>query len=182
MLPGQSRGGHIMAPPCPADPLLCPLQAWPARLTHSASSTARRAHGVSNCVPTAPSLALPGVGAPVLPWAFFSTPPSPPTAAGIKVKCMGSPGHGSRFISNTAAEKMVREGLHPAQPPTCPGAAGHLPAGLVLTCCPSLPSTKSSPPSWPSGRARSRGRRRAAGWLWLQFGPRRGSLGSQARL
>ncbi|KAL2299683.1 hypothetical protein Nmel_012528 [Mimus melanotis] len=24
----------------------------------------------------------------------------------IKVKCMGSPGHGSRFISNTAAEKM----------------------------------------------------------------------------
>ncbi|XP_064310042.1 aminoacylase-1 isoform X4 [Phalacrocorax carbo] len=25
---------------------------------------------------------------------------------GIKVKCMGSPGHGSRFISNTAAEKM----------------------------------------------------------------------------
>ncbi|XP_064012672.1 aminoacylase-1 isoform X2 [Pogoniulus pusillus] len=25
---------------------------------------------------------------------------------GIKVKCVGSPGHGSRFISNTAAEKM----------------------------------------------------------------------------
>uniref|UniRef100_A0A8C9FJ78 N-acyl-aliphatic-L-amino acid amidohydrolase n=1 Tax=Pavo cristatus TaxID=9049 RepID=A0A8C9FJ78_PAVCR len=27
----------------------------------------------------------------------------------IKVKCMGSPGHGSRFITNTAAEKLVRE-------------------------------------------------------------------------
>ncbi|XP_009078004.1 PREDICTED: aminoacylase-1 isoform X2 [Acanthisitta chloris] len=27
----------------------------------------------------------------------------------IKVKCMGSPGHGSRFITNTAAEKMAFE-------------------------------------------------------------------------
>lgn len=31
------------------------------------------------------------------------------TFAGIKVKVEGNPGHGSRFIENTAAEKMVRQ-------------------------------------------------------------------------
>uniref|UniRef100_A0A8C3UM81 N-acyl-aliphatic-L-amino acid amidohydrolase n=1 Tax=Catharus ustulatus TaxID=91951 RepID=A0A8C3UM81_CATUS len=58
------------------------------------------------CVFSALSLAPLGAGALMLPQAFFSTLPSTSTAAGIKVKCMGSPGHGSRFISNTAAEKM----------------------------------------------------------------------------
>lgn len=72
---------------------------------------------MSICVFTALSLAPLGAGALMLPQAFFSTLPSTSTAAGIKVKCMGSPGHGSRFISNTAAEKMVREVAHPVHPP-----------------------------------------------------------------
>lgn len=121
--------GHIMAPPCPTDPCLCPPQAWPAHLTPSVSSMARRAHGVSICVSIALSLALLGAGALVLSQAFCSTLPSTPAAAGIKVKCMGSPGHGSRFISNTAAEKMVREGVHPVHPPCCPGLPGPCPWG-----------------------------------------------------
>ncbi|NXJ32114.1 ACY1 protein, partial [Ciconia maguari] len=58
--------------------------------------------------------ALSGCWALVPPRAFCSTPPSPPAAAGIKVKCVGSPGHGSRFISNTAAEKL---GDSPLRPP-----------------------------------------------------------------
>lgn len=34
-----------------------------------------------------------------------STPPS--LSPGITVHCPGSPGHGSRFVENTAAEKLV---------------------------------------------------------------------------
>lgn len=102
---------------------------------------------MSICVSTALTLAVLGSGALMLSQAFCLTLPSMPTAAGIKVKCMGSPGHGSRFISNTAAEKMVREGVPPVHPSCLPWAARQLPMGLVLTCCPSLPSTKSSTPS-----------------------------------
>lgn len=80
---------------------------------------------MSVCAPTALSLALLSAGAPMLSQALCSTLPSPPPAAGIKVKCMGSPGHGSRFISNTAAEKMVREGT-PCAPPE-PALAAHGP-------------------------------------------------------
>lgn len=138
MLPGQNREGLT----CPADPHLCPPQAWPARPTPSASFTARRARGVSNCVPTAPSLALLGAGALVPPWAFCSTLPSPPAAAGIKVKCVGSPGHGSRFISNTAAEKMVREGVHSAHTPCLPWGCQVPATGLVLTPLPFPPQHK----------------------------------------
>lgn len=143
MLPGQSRGGHVVASLCPADPRLCPPQAWPARPTPSVSSMAKRAHGVSNCTSTALSLAVPGAAAPVPPRAFCSTAPSPPTATGIKVKCVGSPGHGSRFISNTAAEKLVREGVHPVHPPPPTlGLARCHPAGLVLTPLPFPPQHK----------------------------------------
>lgn len=75
---------------------------------------------MSICVSTALSLALLGAGALMLSQAFCSTLPSTPAAAGIKVKCTGSPGHGSRFISNTAAEKMVRERVPPVHPHACP--------------------------------------------------------------
>lgn len=179
---GRAGGGtswHLCAP---LTPWLCPPQAWPVHLTPSVSSMARRARGVSSCAPTAPSLAPLGAGALVLPWAFCSTPPSPLVAAGIKVKCTGSPGHGSRFISNTAAEKMVREGDTHCVPPCPPWDCQVPPYRAAPHPCPSLPSTKSSTPSWPSGRVRGRGRRQAAGWWWLQFSLWRGPLASQARL
>lgn len=84
---------------------------------------------MSICVSTALTLALLGSGALMPSQAFCSTLPSMPTAAGIKVKCMGSPGHGSRFITNTAAEKMVREGVPPVHPHACPGLPGTCPWG-----------------------------------------------------
>lgn len=31
-----------------------------------------------------------------------------PSSIGITVHCPGNPGHGSRFVENTAAEKLVR--------------------------------------------------------------------------
>lgn len=33
--------------------------------------------------------------------------PHPTAPPGITVHCPGSPGHGSRFVENTAAEKLV---------------------------------------------------------------------------
>lgn len=105
---------QAVPPAVPAsDTSLCPPQAWPVPPTPSASSTVKRAPGVSTHLPTTPSLALLGVlasGCRVHPGLLLSASPSSPVAAGIKVKCVGSPGHGSRFISNTAAEKMVSEG------------------------------------------------------------------------
>lgn len=166
--PPQASGvplGHPRQCPPQCQPLcdtsLCPSQAWPVPPTPSASSTVKRAPGVSTHLPTTPSLALLGVlasGCRVHPGLLLSASPSSPVAAGIKVKCVGSPGHGSRFISNTAAEKMVSEGgprgwehLLGWAPGPCLGAAfgaGPLgwgdvwlvPGGLNTNVC--LPSTK----------------------------------------
>lgn len=79
---GRAGGGTSWHPCAPLTPRLCPLQGWPAHLTPSVSSMARRARGVSSCVSTTPSLAPLCAGAVVLPRLSAQHLPLPPRPQG----------------------------------------------------------------------------------------------------